>query len=200
MPFFARILIGASNGILFVGPFVGVGAVIAVLGIYRWRRTERGRRTTDNGLLRLPLLGPIFQYMDLFQVSNLMGTLLNSGINTTETLRLAEKTIRNSELRSRFKFGRNQINEGVSLAMAFRNNQFMPNLATDILSVGENTGNLTAGFKEITTYYRDELGKALKVLTNIVSSFALIFAFSLVALVALAIVTSIFQVSNSLIP
>lgn len=200
MSFFARILIGASNGALLVGPFLGIGGIVAGLSLYRWRRTEPGRRRTDNWLLQLPLFGRIFQYMDLFQVSNLMGTLLSSGINTTETLRLAEKTIRNSELRSRFKFGRSQINEGVSLAMAFRNNQFMPDLATDILSVGENTGNLTAGLKEITAYYRNELSKALKVSTNLMSSVALIFAFSLVALVALGIVTSILQVSDNLIP
>ena len=76
----------------------------------------------------------------------------------------------------------------------------MPDLATDILSVGENTGNLTAGFKEITKFYRNELTKALKFLTNVMSSAALVFAFSLVALVALGIVTSIFQVSSNLIP
>ena len=194
----ARLLIGASNAAIVFGPFLVGGGVVAVLSLQQWRRSERGRECTDRWLLQLPLLGKIFRYIDLFQTSNLVGTLLSSGINTTEALRLTEKTIRNTELRSRFRLCRTQINEGVALSMSFRRNRLMSDLATDILSISENTGHLGNGLREITKYYRQELARSLQFMTNLISSLALIFAFSLVTLIALGIITSVFQVSNSL--
>jgi type II secretory pathway component PulF len=74
----------------------------------------------------------------------------------------------------------------------------MPDLALDILSVGEDTGNLGQSMHEVTKGFREELSKRLARLTQIVSSGALVCAFLLVALIAIGIVTSVFQVSQTL--
>jgi len=194
----ARILIDGSTMIAQVGPFALIALIVALLGFQQWRRTEKGRRRSDSWLLKLPLLGKIFLYGDLFQVGNLISTLLESGINTTETLRLTERTVKNTDLRERFNIARGQVNEGLSIAQAFQRNQFMPDLAVDILTVGENTGNLAHSMNEITKSFRNELTARLGRLTALVSTGALICAFVLVALIAMGIVTSVFQVSRTL--
>ena len=74
----------------------------------------------------------------------------------------------------------------------------MSDLAIDILTVGENTGNLTHSMNEITKRFRNELTKRLNFLTNLVASGALVCAFIMVALIAIGIVTSVFQVSKTL--
>jgi type II secretory pathway component PulF len=198
MAWSARILIDGSALLAQFGPFLVIGLVVATLGFQQWRRTDAGRRRSDEWLLRIPLLGKIFFFSDLFQVGNLISTLLESGINTTETLRLTEKTVKNTELRKRFNVARGRVNEGLSIAQAFQRNQFMPDLAVDILTVGENTGNLAHSMSEITKGFRNELTARLTRLTTLVSTGALICAFVLVALIAMGIVTSVFQVSRTL--
>ena len=74
----------------------------------------------------------------------------------------------------------------------------MPEIALDILSVGENSGEISKTIEEITEGFRDELSQKLNRLTTIVSSLALGFAFSLVGLIAIGIVTSVFEVSKTL--
>jgi type II secretory pathway component PulF len=113
-------------------------------------------------------------------------------------LRLTERTIKNTDLRERFHIARGQVNEGLSIAQAFKRNAFMPDLAIDILTVGENTGNLGHSMTEVTKGFRNELTKRLGLLTNLVASGALICAFLMVALIAIGIVTSVFQVSQTL--
>ncbi|MGC6423832.1 MAG: type II secretion system F family protein [Lentimonas sp.] len=194
----ARILIDGSDYLIKFGPFVLVAVVVASIAMKQWRETQKGLHATDHWALRLPLLGRIFYYSDLFQCGNLVSTLLESGINTTETLRLTERTILNTNLRERFNTARNQVNEGLSVAQAFKRNEFMPDLAIDVLSVGENTGNLAHSMNEVTKSFRVELSKRLSALTNVVATGALIFAFCLVALIAIGIVTSVFQVSKTL--
>lgn len=198
MTWSARLLIDGSGLLIRFGPFALLAIGIIIVAIGQWRKTESGLQSSDRNLLRLPLMGKILLYSELFQTGNLVSTLLESGINTTETMRLTERTINNTELRKRFNTARNQVNEGLSIAQAFRRNQFMPELALDILAVGEDTGNLSASMNEITKGFRDELTKRLGQLTNIVSSGALLFAFLLVALIAIGIVTSVFQVSKTL--
>jgi type II secretory pathway component PulF len=198
MTWSARLLIDGASLLAQLGPFVLILLAVAAIAFRQWRRTEKGRRRADAWLLKLPLLGKIFFYGDLFQVGNLISTLLESGINTTETLRLTERTIKNQELRERFNVARGQVNEGLSIAQAFQRNQFMPELAVDILSVGENTGNLAHSMGEITKSFRSELTGRLSQLTTLVSTGALIAAFVLVALIAMGIVTSVFQVSRTL--
>ena len=198
MTWSARILIDGSSFIAQTGPFLLLGLVIGIIGFRQWRCTESGLGRSDSWLLKIPLLGKIFYFGDLFQVSNLISTLLESGINTSETLRLTERTIKNTKLRERFNTARGQVNEGLSIAQAFQRNQFMPDLAVDILTVGENTGNLAHSMNEITKGFRNELTARLSKLTTLISSGALICSFVLVALIAMGIVTSVFQVSRSL--
>ncbi|MEN8663118.1 MAG: type II secretion system F family protein [Lentimonas sp.] len=198
MTFSARLLIDGSDYLIKYGPFILIAGFIASMVFRQWRAKPKGLHATDRFLLKIPLLGKIYYYSDLFQCGNLVSTLLESGINTTETLRLTERTIKNTDLRERFRNSRSQVNEGLSVAQAFKRNEFMPDLAIDILSVGENTGNLSHSMDEITKGFRVELSKRLTALTNIVATGALLFAFCLVALIAIGIVTSVFQVSKTL--
>ncbi|WP_269525568.1 type II secretion system F family protein [Coraliomargarita parva] len=194
----ARILIEGSALMIRYGPILAIALIVGFIGLGQWRRSAKGRLLTDRWLLRVPLIGKITLLSDLFQSGSLVSTLLESGINTTETLNLTEKTIQNLELRERFHTARVQVNEGLSISQAFKRNHFMPDLALDILSVGENTGNLAHSMHEVTKSFREELTQRLLQLTAFVTTGTLFGAFALVALIAIGIVTSIFQVSQTL--
>ncbi len=198
MQFFAKLLIDSSNLAVKFGPVFLIILTTIVFLTLQWRKTPKGKKVSDGWLLRLPFVGNILLYAEIFQISSLMSTLMSSGVNTTETLRLCEKTINNTLMRIKFNVSRQQIQEGVGLATAFSRHHFMPDLATDILTVGENTGNIVTSLKEINKIYRRELTQSLSLMTTIISSGALIFAFSLVLIIALSIIFSVFQISNTL--
>jgi type II secretory pathway component PulF len=127
-----------------------------------------------------------------------MATLMESGINTTETLRLAERTLKNTQLKAKFAVCRQQVQQGMSLANVFKMTHFLPDIAIDILTVGENTGNLVNSLREITKMNRRDLTRALQILTGAVSTGALVFAFILVTAIALTIIFSVFGISSTL--
>jgi type II secretory pathway component PulF len=194
----AKILINGSNLVLTVGPFVIIAISVAGGALYRWRKTEKGGIIFDQNLLRIPLFGEIFYLSEMFQLSSLLSTLIWSGIGLTENLRLCEKTIKNRYLRSQFRAARALVNEGKSLPEALRKFKFMPLMQLDVIEVGEKTGNLGNSMEDSSKSFKDQLSNKTKTMTTLVSGAALGFAFSLVALVAISIVTSIFQVSKSI--
>ena len=159
---------------------------------------ERGEWLLTKPCSKLPLFGNIIYLSEMFQLASLLSTLIWSGIGLTENLRLCEKTIRNRYIRARFRSARALVNEGKSLPEALRKFKLMPLMQLDILEVGERTGNLGNSMEDSSHSFREQLTKKIKTMTTLVSGGALGFAFSLVALVAISIVSSIFQVSKSI--
>lgn len=194
----ARILVGSADAVIYVGPFVILFLIFAFIFIQRWRKKEEGLKKTDAWLLKVPFLNVIVREAAYSQTANLLATLLDSGVNTTEAMRLTEKLVKNRILFESFQLSEKQINDGAAMSVAFSQNKFFPDLAIDILAVGENTGNMVHSFKEIYNIYSKELENNLKRLTTFISSIALLFAFVLVTVLALSIVTSVLQFSSSL--
>jgi type II secretory pathway component PulF len=175
-----------------------VSIIIAFASLLQWSKTEKGGMAFDQSLLKLPLFGNILYLSEMFQLASLLSTLIWSGIGLTENLRLCEKTIKNRYIRNKFRSARALVNEGKSLPDALRKFKLMPLMQLDILEVGEKTGNLGNSMEDSSNSFRIQLTKKIKTMTTLVSGGALGFAFSLVALVAISIVSSIFQVSKSI--
>jgi type II secretory pathway component PulF len=198
MTFMTSLLIGTSEfgvkwGWIFV--LLGFGAA---LYIWHIRKKPAGRAQTDSWSLRLPFLKYIFINSDICRVSNLCATLLESGVNTTEALRMTEKAINNTIIQSRFAAARSLINDGASFSNSFKLHHVLPDLDLDLLAVGENTGNIAKSFREIYRNHTIELTDQFEKLTVIIAGGALGFAFLMVAVLALSIVTSVFAMANSL--
>lgn len=195
----ARLTIGLADFALTQGPFILVGLLFAVLGIWRWRKTDRGRIYLDRLCLKLPYLRFIFYNAEICRCTNILAILLNNGVNTTDSLRLAENTLQNRSLQSRFRSARMMINDGAPFSQAFKKYGILPDMDVDILNVGENTGSLVQSFEEIYRTHSDELEAQLKTLTNLVAGLTLAFAFALVLILTLGVVLSILQLSQSML-
>ena len=198
LPIITSILIGGSEATITYGPFVLAAIIAVIVSLRQWRKTASGARQTDYWLLRTPIIGRIYLYSNIYGTTNLMSTLLGSGVNTTETLRLVERTISNVILRGKFSLARKQIQEGVSMATAIQRVHYMPDLAMDILTVGENTGNIVTSLNDINKVYREELTKSLNILTTATVAVALGGAILLVAIIAISVVFSVLSVGQSL--
>ena len=194
----AKLLINGSNLVLAIGPFFLIGVLAGGGAILQWSKSEKGGLAVDKSVLQIPLFGQILYLSELFQLASLLSTLIWSGIGLTENLRLCEKTIRNRFLRNQFRGARALVNEGKSLPEALRKFKFMPLMQLDVIEVGEKTGNLGNSMEDAGKAFREQLSKKIKTMTTLVSGGALGFAFTLVALVAISIVTSIFQVSKTI--
>ena len=191
-------LIGFGEWSIRLGPFMFTGAFLLFLIFRQWRKTPNGKWVTDRWALRIPLLGQIFNKSELYQFTNLLATLFESGITATEGLRLTEKTLNNQVLLDKLHRSRLEINEGHSFSDSFRKHDFFPDSILDILTIGESVGNLVKSLRDVNARLRSELTAHMQVLTVSITAIALGSAFILVGLTAVGMVMSIFQVGQSL--
>lgn len=195
----AKLVMTFAEWSLFLGPIAIVVGLLAAIGIQQWRRYPEGQSATDNWLLRIPVVRDITLNAELGRLSNLAAILISSGVDTTDALRLMERGIRNSEIQRRFRASRALISDGASFSASFQRNELLSDMDLDILSISENTGNLATGFSSIHHNRHEMLREQMKRLTVVISTGALLFVFALVFLLVFGIVSSILQLSQSVL-
>lgn len=183
---------------------VGVPAFVfaagaAVVALKFYGKTPAGRAKIDANILKTPIIGKIAFDADICRISKLAATLFASGVNATETFRLAEKTISNAELAARFRQFRTAVNDGAPISAALQKFGLLDDEDVDVVAVGERTGSLVSAFGELASAHSASLGRRIKTATSALGGLALGTAFLLIFTFAAGIVTSILGLSQGLV-
>lgn len=186
--------------LIFGVPSLAAAIVLGGIALHFYRKDEKGARKTDHIILNTPILGKMIFDSDLCRFSNLAATLFDSGVNTTETFRLSEKSLKNADMRDRFQQFRTAVNDGAPISAALQRFGLLENEDLDVVSVGERTGSLVGAFNEINRTHTDSLNRRIKISTIVLGGVALGLAFLLVLIFAMGIVLSILGLSQSLLP
>jgi type II secretory pathway component PulF len=197
-PPIVKILIGFSDFLVKGGPFIFAALLLAVFLFKRWRKTPGGRYTSDRWFLKLPLVGKVLYYAETTRMTELLATLMSSGINATDALRLCERPIANSVLQKQLNDGRQMINDGAAFASAFKRHAILPRQDLDILAVGENTGSLSDTFQNIARRHIVALDAAISRLTRVITVVVMTGTVSLVFICVISVIFPILSVSQNL--
>jgi general secretion pathway protein F len=197
LPPATQILVSISNFLLQYGPFLAGALVLVAIAWWRGRHTEAGRRATDQAVLRLPFAGSYAVRLNILNFTHTVAILLENGITTAESLRMAERTVTNLILRDRLHAAIDRVLEGESLSGALGRTELFPLLLLDQLAVGEQSGSVAASLRAIAKDCQEDLNNWLTAFTRVLSSVVLGGTFGFVAFLAYAILTAVLQVSSS---
>jgi type II secretory pathway component PulF len=197
-PLPVKILIGFSDFLVKGGPFILAALLVFILAFLRWRKNEENRIQSDRWFLSTPLAGKVILHSEIVRMTDLLATLLGSGINATDALRFSERPVGNALLRQRINHGRQMINDGAAFASAFKKHNILPINDIDILAVGENTGNLADTFSAIARRHITALDRSINNLIRVVTTAVLGSTMGLVFICVISIVLTILSVSQSI--
>lgn len=193
-----KILMWGGNFALVYGPFVLIAAFAVFLAVKTYSKTESGKIVCGKYALKIPLIGRILQCADLCKITGLCSILFGSSVNTTETFRLVEKAISNPYIAQKFRLCRAAINDGAAISTALKKYEILSDEDLDIISVGEKTGSLKNSFSELRKLQYETMNLRIKTAITLLASSALASAFFLVFLIALGIVSSVMNLSQSI--
>src|SRR6185436_13863084 len=180
---------GLTRNAIWLIPTVAVSSI----AIFIWSRTPQGRLTIDRFALRLPLAGKLLVQMTTAQASRSLATLLAGGITIVESWEIAAESITNLELRQRSASILPLIREGRTFTEGLENAKWMPELAIDMIGIGERSGSLREMLDEVATFYDAESEVKLEQLTTTLEPAILIVMGGVVVTILLAIYLPIIQ-------
>jgi type IV pilus assembly protein PilC len=171
--------------------------IIVVFVLYVWLRTPNGRLILDRFLLRIPVAGNLIRQMTVAQLARSLSTLLSGGITVPDAWDIASQAIGNLELRRRSQGVLPLIREGRGFTEALTQARWMPELALDMIGIGESSGSLREMLDEVANFYDAEAEVRLEQLMTLLEPVILVFMAVVVITILLAIYMPIIQTISS---
>ena len=198
LPASTKILIATADGLLNYGWIAAIGIALVVALLVSWRKSPAGRFKFDALLLRIPGAGRIVRDTQILQFTQTLSLLLENGIIMVQALAMAERSLSNYSMRSTFSEARTKVVEGVALSTAFKSTGYFEDMALDVFTVGENTGDVVPGLRQMSRQYSEMIDKFVKTLLGFISTGVLLGVFAMVGMIAFGIISAVFQLSSSL--
>ncbi len=194
LPFLTRIVLGAS-GILrhdwyIVFPLVG----LTIWGGLRYKRTESGRQKWDRFKLAVPLkIGEVVLKVTMARLLRTLATLVAAGVDIIKALEIAGSTAGNYLVERALADVRIKVQEGIPIAQPLTADPLFPPMVSQMIRIGEETGELEKMLSKIADFYEDEVDSAIQSLTSIIEPLMMIGVGMMVGVIIISMYLPMFK-------
>ncbi|SNB47419.1 type II secretion system inner membrane protein GspF [Geobacter sp. DSM 9736] len=172
-----------------------VGCVVAI-AYDRGRRKESFRAAQDRLILRLPLVGPLWQRLILSRFAKVLGLLLQSGVPMIRAMEISGDVVVNRQYRSVLAQARAELTEGGSLSAALGRSSLFPPLLVHMIAVGERGGELETMLLKAGSAFEKEFDTAISRFMALLEPLLVLGMGLAVGVVVLAVLLPIFQLNQ----
>jgi type IV pilus assembly protein PilC len=171
--------------------FPGIGGLI--FGFRKWKKTEAGRKQWDRFKLKVPKIGPVVLKVTMARFSRTLSTLVSAGVDIIQALEITGQTAGNWMVENALGDVRAKVHEGVPIAQPLVDNAIFPPMVSQMVKIGEETGELEKMLGKIADFYEDEVDAAISSLTSIVEPLMMILVGMMVGVIVIAMYLPMFR-------
>jgi len=173
--------------------FLFLGGIVAFIFLFwRWKNTDQGADRIDRILQSLPGLGPIITKYQVANFSRIMATLLTGGLPLVPALETAGSSVGSRHMANGVTDAVRKVREGRPLARSLEEQGSFPDLAVEMIEVGESTGALPAMLTSVAEFYEEDVQAALTATMALIEPAILIAMGVIVAFVLISLYLPIF--------
>ncbi len=199
LPVPTRILMGISQWLSgFRGLAVAGVVVAAAVALRQHIRTPAGRAWWHRKQLTLPILRPIVSANAFAQFAETLGSLLRNGVPVLQALSIVEDTMGNVVLAAEVRAARERVTDGSTISGPLAAGGVFPRMLTDMLAVGERTGDLAGALGHIAHRYESERDRAMRMFMTILEPLMILSIALIVGFVAISMLMAVFDMTSGL--
>jgi type IV pilus assembly protein PilC len=196
LPFATQILIGISN-LVRNWWWVLIGAAAGATIFFRqWHRTPDGKKQIDAMVLRIPVFGTLRVQIIMAEFARTLSLLVKAGISILDALSIVSETVGNSIYREAITLVSKGVEKGMPLAAMLAQQQTFPPLMSQMVAVGEETGQLDEVLGKVARYFEQIAENKIKNLTTAIEPIIMIILGLMVAFIVFAIITPLYKITE----
>jgi type II secretory pathway component PulF len=198
MPLPTRILLQLNQAIThwwWLGVLILVGASV---GFRSFVHTRDGRIAWDRFRLNLPGYGRVIRHRYYAQFARTLGTLMENGIPLLRALELVSEITGNKYVEVKLADVRRAVIDGATLSSALSGQHLFPELFTDMMAVGEQTGHFAETMQTIADVYERELDRTVVVISQLIPPVIIVLIAVVVGFVVFSVLSAVFEMTHSL--
>ena len=167
LPAFTQLLVNFSELLRSTIALYIVGVLLLIIWLFaRYYATHNGRRVIDRLILKLPLFGELILMTATAQFCRIFSSLTRAGVPILMSMEISSQTAGNSIISDAILASREMVQEGVLLSTALIRQKVLPDMALNMLAIGEETGEMDKMLSKVADFYEDEVGAMVKALTS----------------------------------
>jgi type IV pilus assembly protein PilC len=166
LPAITQFLVTTSHNMFWIGPlFLVVVISTAVFYKQKQRTSQPFRLKVDKTKLKMPVFGPLFRKLAISRFSRNLGLLLNVGVPVMQALAVVGETTGNEVINEAMKDVQNAVRDGQPMSSAMRHHKVFPEMVTQMVEVGEESGQISQMLDKVADFYDREVDSAAESLT-----------------------------------
>src|SRR5256885_6661804 len=193
LPTLTQYVVKASNILKHDWYIIFPGFGMSIFGFRKWKKTEPGRKQWDRFKLKVPKIGPVVLKVTMARFSRTLSTLVSAGVDIIKALEITGQTAGNWMVESALADVRAKVHEGVPIAQPLVDNTIFPPMVSQMVKIGEETGELEKMLGKIADFYEDEVDSAINSLTSIVEPLMMILVGCMVGVIVIAMYLPMFK-------
>jgi type IV pilus assembly protein PilC len=196
LPMPTQILMGISDGLAKHIFLIMMLPVAMFFGFRAWYKTEAGRTAVDRLAIGLPVMGDLIKKVAVAKFTRTLGTLIKSGVPILQALDTVAKTSGNKVIEVTILQARESIREGEKIADPLKASGVFPPMVLQMISVGEETGNLETMLNKIADFYDQEVDTAIKAMTSLIEPAVICVMGVIIGAIVICMFLPIFEMSQ----
>jgi len=197
LPLITQMLLGLSTFMVNWWWLILIFLALLIAFFRYWSETDGGARFIHNLQLTVPGVSGIFKGIYMYRFTRVMSMLIGAGVPLLDALRIGSAVIDNSIYEESIMEVANQVEKGVPLSVQLLKDPFFPPLVGNMVSVGEETGELDKVLDKVSKYYAQTTGDTTKAISSLVEPAVLILVGLGVAFMVFAIYLPIYQMNQA---
>ena len=195
LPLFTQMMLGVSRFLRQPLNWVVMVGVLALVAFFlrRYYTTVNGRRTIDRFALKMPLFGDLIQKTATARFCRTFGSLSRSGVPILTALEIVRDTAGNQVIAEAVDEARKDVQTGGMISLALQKHSVFPAMAIQMISIGEETGELDQMLMKVADFYEDEVEQAVKALTSIMEPLMIIVLGGMVGAILISMYLPMFR-------
>ena len=169
-----------------------LGALI--FGLRKYKKTDAGRKKWDQIKLKIPMkIGSVVLKVTMARFSRTLSTLIAAGVDIIQALEITGQSSGNWVIEQALGDVRAKVGEGVPIAQPLVDNPIFPPMVSQMVKIGEETGELEKMLGKVADFYEDEVDAAIQSLTSIVEPLMMILVGLMVGVIVIAMYLPMFK-------
>ena len=199
LPAFTQLLVNFSELLRSTIALYIVGVLLLIIWLFaRYYATHNGRRVIDRLILKLPMFGELILMTATAQFCRIFSSLTRAGVPILMSMEISSQTAGNSIISDAILASRGMVQEGVLLSTALIRQKVLPDMALNMLAIGEETGEMDKMLSKVADFYEDEVGAMVKALTSMLEPAMIVVVGGIVGSILLAMYLPMFTVFDQI--
>jgi type IV pilus assembly protein PilC len=199
LPLFSRVLIGTGTFLSTFWPLVLLILLVLVVMVIEYLSTNEGRAVLDDAKVRLPVLWRIYVPITLTRFGNASGMLIRGGIPLAQAMEIVSDTIDNAVYQDILQKVANDVRQGRMLSDSLaEHTDYFPVIVSQMVAVGEVSGQLDQIFERITAFYKREADAVVNNLVDLIQPILLIIVGLMVGIMFASILLPLYQLTGTI--